>query len=87
LLKNAEKTAEGLRTKLKQERKAIDEKDSTIHTKERKILTLKRRTQELEKFKFVLDEKIQDLRREIAPKEQEIKNLRKKTKEMDEKLK
>lgn len=35
----------------------------------------------------MLDEKIQDLRRDIAPKELEIKNLRNKTKQMDERLK
>ena len=35
----------------------------------------------------MLDEKIQDLRRDIAPKEQEIKNLRDRTKSMDKKLK
>jgi len=36
---------------------------------------LKKKTQELDKFKFVLDEKIRDLRKDIAPKELEILNL------------
>jgi cilia- and flagella-associated protein 57 len=35
----------------------------------------------------VLDEKIQDLRRDITPKEKEIKDLRNRTKSMDKRLK
>ena len=58
-----------------------------IHSRERSILHLKKKTQELEKFKFVLDEKIKDLRRDIAPKELEIDNLRERTKDMDNRLK
>ena len=41
----------------------------------------------MEKFKFVLDEKIRDLRKDIAPKELEIVNLRNRTRSMDKKLK
>ena len=41
----------------------------------------------LEKFRFVLDFKIKELRRDIAPRETEIHNLRTKTKEMDKELK
>jgi len=51
------------------------------------ILHLKKKTQELEKFKFVLDEKIRDLRKDIAPKEIEIATLRAKTRSLDTKLK
>jgi prefoldin subunit 5 len=40
---------------------------------------LKKNTQELEKFKFVLDYKIKELKREIAPKEAEITKLKEKT--------
>ena len=35
----------------------------------------------------MLDEKIQDLRRDITPKEKEIKDLRNRTKSMDKRLK
>ena len=69
-----------------QKKAEIDIKDHTIRQKEYNILTLKRKTQELEKFKFVLDEKIRDLRKDIAPKELEIANLRNKTREMDKRL-
>ena len=70
------------------EKKAeIDQKDTVIHLREKNILTLKKKTQELEKFKFVLDEKIRDLRKDIAPKELEIASLRNRTRSMDKKLK
>ena len=65
----------------------IVKKDRDIAQNEKKILYLKKKTQELEKFKFVLDFKIKELRRDIAPREQEIHNLRIKTKEMDKELK
>ena len=51
------------------------------------ILNLKKRTQELEKFKFVLDSKIKDLNQDIAPREMKILNLKHSTKAMDKKLK
>jgi len=35
--------------------------------RETKIYKLKKKTQELEKFKFVLDYKIKDLKRDITP--------------------
>jgi len=47
----------------------IAHEDKLIGYRERKIYGLKRKTQELEKFKFVLDFKIKDLNRAIAPKE------------------
>ena len=52
-----------------QKKAEIDIKDNTIHQREKNILHYKKKTQELEKFKFVLDEKIRDLRKDIAPKE------------------
>lgn len=48
---------------------------------------MKKKTQELDKFKFVLDEKIRDLRKDIAPKEFEIQTLRTRTRKMDKRLK
>lgn len=36
---------------------------------------MKKKTQELEKFKFVLDYKIKELKRDIGPREDEIKDL------------
>ena len=47
---------------------------------------MKKKTQELEKFKFVLDYKIKELRRDIAPREMEIVTLRQRTNSMDKEL-
>jgi cilia- and flagella-associated protein 57 len=43
--------------------------------KAEKIQSLKKKIQELEKFKFVLDYKIKELKREIGPREIEILRL------------
>jgi len=37
---------------------------------------LKKKTQELEKFKFVLDYKIKELKRDIGPREEEIAKMK-----------
>ena len=58
-----------------------------IGEKEDQIYRLKKKTQELEKFKFVLDYKIKELKREIQPKEQEISQLKTSTNNMDKALK
>ena len=42
-------------------------------TQEKRIYDLKWKNQELEKFKFVLDYKIKELRRQMEPRENEIK--------------
>lgn len=55
--------------------KQIAEKDLQIGDRETKIYHLKRKTQELEKFKFVLDDRIKELKKEITPKEVETKKL------------
>lgn len=50
----------------------IAEKDTIIGEHERRIYGLKKKTQELEKFKFVLDYKIKDLKKDIAPRNNAI---------------
>lgn len=57
-----------------------------IGEKEKKIYSLKKKTQELEKFKFVLDYKIKELKRDIAPRGMEITRLKKETNDMDKNL-
>ena len=44
--------------------------------KDKRIFDLRKKNQELEKFKFVLDYKIVELRKQIEPKEQGIVELR-----------
>lgn len=62
------------------------ERDTMIGDKEKRIYSLKKKTQELEKFKFVLDYKIRELKRDIAPRGMEINRLSKETREMDKQL-
>ena len=48
---------------------------------------LKKKTQELDKFKFVLDCKIKELKKAIGPRESKIQELKNKTNDMDMELK
>ena len=66
--------------------KQIAEKDAAIGDRETKIYQLKRKTQELEKFKFVLDDRIKELKKEITPKEVETRKLQLETNEKDKEL-
>jgi uncharacterized protein (DUF3084 family) len=50
----------------------MSERDETIQEKEKRVYELKKKNQELEKFKFVLDYKIKELKRQIEPRENEI---------------
>ncbi|GIQ80608.1 hypothetical protein KIPB_001434, partial [Kipferlia bialata] len=61
----------------------ISERDETISDRERRIYELKRKNKELEKFKFVLDYKIKELKRQIEPRELEVADLREQIREMD----
>ena len=77
----------GLRKQIAKYLKEIHEKDKHIGTREKKIYSLKKKTQELEKFKFVLDYKIKELKRDIAPRQGEILKLKSETNAMDIELK
>lgn len=57
-------------------KREIMERDETIADKECRIFDLKRKNQELEKFKFVLDYKINELKQQIEPKEAQITSQR-----------
>jgi hypothetical protein len=67
--------------------KEISEKDNIIGDKEKQIYQYKKKTQELEKFKFVLDYKIKELKADIAPRDAETARLKQLTNEMDINLK
>ncbi len=47
-------------------RKEVDERNFTIGQKENRILEIKQKNQELEKYRFVLDFKIGELRDELS---------------------
>ena len=64
----------------------IHEKDSNLAEKERAIHGLKKKNQELEKFKFVLDYKIKELKLQIEPREGEIVEMRERIALMDGEL-
>jgi chromosome segregation ATPase len=57
-------------------KREVADRDATIGDKEKRIHDLKRKNQELEKFKFVLDYKIKELKRGIEPREAELMHLK-----------
>ena len=57
-------------------KKELLERDETIRDKEKRIYDLKKKNQELEKFKFVLDYKIRELKRQAEPKDEQISDMR-----------
>ncbi|KAK2961400.1 putative cilia- and flagella-associated protein 57 [Blattamonas nauphoetae] len=67
-------------------RKEIAEREDTISDKAFRIQDLKQKNQELDKFKFVLDWKIQELETKMEPKDREIKNLSEQIHDMDSEL-
>jgi len=48
----------------------------SVVVQEKRIYDLKKKNQELEKFKFVLDYKIKELKEQIEPREKDIKQMR-----------
>uniref|UniRef100_A0A4W5MTU1 Uncharacterized protein n=1 Tax=Hucho hucho TaxID=62062 RepID=A0A4W5MTU1_9TELE len=67
-------------------KKEIQERDDTIQDKEKCIYDLKKKNQELEKFRFVLDYKIKELKKQIEPRENDIKEMKDQTHEMEQEL-
>ena len=75
-----------LKGEIENQKNEISERKRTIADKETRIFQLKKKTQELEKFKFVLDYKIKELKRDINPKEAEIAKLNEQTTKMTQEL-
>ena len=65
-------------------RKEKREQEDALADKDKRIFELKKRNQELEKFKFVLDYTIQELKKQIEPLNAEIIDLKDQIKEMDQ---
>jgi len=61
----------------------IKDRDRTIGDKEGRIYDLKKQNQELEKFKFVLDYKIRELKAQIDPKNDDIHVMKLRIQAMD----
>ena len=68
-------TTADLKGQIESQKAELNEREATIHDKENRIVELKKKTQELEKFKFVLDYKIKELKRDIGPRETQIQQL------------
>ena len=68
---------ETLRKDIGGHKREIHEREITIRDKDRRIYDLKKKNQELEKFKFVLDYKIKELKRQLNPRSIEIRELQK----------
>lgn len=79
-------TIDALEKDIKGHVKEIKERESTIQDKRQRIFELKKKNQELEKFKFVLDYKITELKRQIQPRKQEMKELHEQLEEMEKEL-
>ena len=54
----------------------MGERDKNIQEGERRMYDLKKKNQELEKFKFVLDFRIKELKEQVEPREQDIGRMR-----------
>jgi hypothetical protein len=67
-------------------KKEIREREETVVDKDKRIYDLRKKNQELEKFKFVLNYKIQELKRQIMPRKKEIQDMREQIMEMEVEL-
>ncbi|NWX48456.1 CFA57 protein, partial [Steatornis caripensis] len=65
----------------------IEERVGTIQDKEKHIYDLKKKNQELEKVKFVMDYKIQEFKKQIESRENDIKTTKDQIREMEGELK
>ncbi|CAD2219432.1 WDdomain 65 [Angomonas deanei] len=79
------KQQSGLESQIESAKRDIDaltneyrERGETIAEKERRIYDLKKKNQELEKFKFVLEYKIKELKAQIDPRDEEIRSTKEK---------
>ncbi|EER04187.1 tropomyosin, putative [Perkinsus marinus ATCC 50983] len=66
--------------------KEMQEREKTIEDEERRMDELKRQNQELEKFRFVLDYKMKELKNEVDPKSAEIATMRAQINLMDNEI-
>lgn len=79
-----------LETQIEAARRDIDaltnelkERGETIAEKDRRITDLRKKNQELEKFKFVLEYKIKELKAQIDPRDEEIRSAKEKLTNME----
>lgn len=78
---------ESITAEIRSLNRVMSEKSKAIATFEHEIYLYKKKVQNLEKFKFVLDYKIKEKKREITPCQKEVEERREKAAKKDEKLK
>uniref|UniRef100_H2ZKC7 Cilia- and flagella-associated protein 57 n=1 Tax=Ciona savignyi TaxID=51511 RepID=H2ZKC7_CIOSA len=89
VIKSLEKDIHGLKKEIQERDETIQDKVTDgsvcaaiftyfvlIQIEEKRIYDLKKKNQELEKFKFVLDYKIKELKKQIEPRENDIKAMK-----------
>jgi len=81
-----ESERENLQKDIKFLKKEISERDETISDEEKQVVDLKKKNQELEKYKFVLDHKIKELEKQVDPKDSEIASMKSQMKDMDNQM-
>ncbi|KAJ3096593.1 Cilia- and flagella-associated protein 57 [Phlyctochytrium planicorne] len=78
-MRDDEKKLKGVISMLEKEiatfKKDMAERDELIQDKERRVYDLKKKNQELEKFKFVLDFRIKELKEQVEPRENNIQEM------------
>ncbi|XP_026988372.1 cilia- and flagella-associated protein 57-like [Tachysurus fulvidraco] len=65
----------------------IQERDETIKEKENRFYGLKKNNEELEKFRFLLENEIDKLKKQIEPRENEVKKMKEQVHVMEAELK
>merc|ERR1719162_716395 len=71
---------------IKNKDKVIEKKEEQISEREKRISDLKNKARELEKFKFVLDYRNEELKKLIEPKNLELSQLKSQIEELDDEL-
>ncbi|NXN86691.1 CFA57 protein, partial [Bombycilla garrulus] len=79
IIKSLEKEISALKTDIK-------ERTETILEKEKYIYDLKMKNQELQNFKFVLSYRIEDFKKQVESRENDIETMKKQISEMEEEL-
>lgn len=83
LLNSLLKQAEAHRQTLVSQKATLRERDQTLLSKSKRIEKLLVKTQELEKFKFVLDYKIKELKKDVKPNNEVSAQLKEQTTKME----
>lgn len=81
------KATDAHKQNISSQKSELSERETTIRDKDARIAALRLKTQELEKFKFVLDYKIKELKKDIKPNAETIGVLKEQTTKMNQEVK